>query len=61
MAKKKQLSDKKLIEACGGVQAVKLMLGFSTTAAVYNWIGSDEKRRIPRHWRMLLENKVAQK
>lgn len=58
MRKKKPLTDLQLIEACGGVQTVTLMLGFASTAAVYNWIGKNPKRIMPKHWRMLLENKV---
>ena len=61
MAKKKQLTDRQLVEACGGAQAVADYFAFSTVTTVYNWIGGDATRSIPKHWRMLLENKVAAK
>ena len=56
--RKKQLTDRQLVDAAGGVQAVTDMFGFASTAAVYNWIGNDPERFMPKHWRMLLENKV---
>jgi len=59
MSKKKQLTARQLVEKCGGVQAVAAFCQFATTAGVYNWFL--DGRDIPRHWRMLLENKVNAK
>ena len=59
--RKKQLTDRQLVDAAGGVQAVTDMFGFASTAAVYNWIGNDPERFMPKHWRMILENKIAAK
>lgn len=61
MTKRKQLTDRELIDKAGGVRVVTEYLGFSTTAAVYNWLGNDKKRFMPKHWRMILENKIAAK
>jgi len=59
MAKKKQLTARELVQKCGGVPAVQAFCQFNNPSGVTNWFL--QGRDIPRHWRMLLENKVAAK
>ena len=59
MAKKKQLTDKQLVEANGGVAEVQAFCGFAVPSAVANWFL--DGRKMPRAWRILLENRLAAK
>ena len=59
MAKKKPLTDKQLVEANGGVAEVQAFCGFAVPSAVANWFL--DGRKMPRAWRILLENRLAAK
>jgi hypothetical protein len=58
MKKRKLLTDKQLVTKAGGVLAVATLLGFASTNAVYNWLGSTA-RKMPTHWRTILEQHLT--
>ena len=53
------LTDKELVEALGGNEAVRQLCGFAHVSAVTNWFL--EGRSMPQAWRMALEMKLSEK
>lgn len=52
------LTDKELVEALGGNEAVRQLCGFAHVSAVTNWFL--DGRAMPQAWRMALELKLAE-
>lgn len=53
------MTDKELVDALGGPDAVREICGFAFSSAVTNWFL--EGRSMPAGWRMALEAKLADK
>ena len=56
MRKKKSLTDRELVAALGGNEAVAARLGFRTSSTVRSWF---HRSRVPWYWRKKLEDDLT--